>query len=153
MDKITLPGAAGAATIEIDWSEFPESIKAALLAHGLQQKVADSCSAAKANGWTTEQARAACDEALANLKAGTWAKRGGGGPRARDEDSYVASQVRNEVKAKRKAKKEPALSEDALNAHVAFIMESPAHAKWIKAIRAEYAAKQAKREVDIDLSF
>ena len=84
------------------------------------------------------------------LSAGTWAKRGGGGPRARDEAGFVASKVLAKIKATIKAKKAAMPSDEVLAAHVEKVVASPAHAAWIAALRAEYAAKQASA-IDLDI--
>lgn len=147
MDKITLPGAAGGAEIDVDMGAFPAHIREALALHGLQQKVADAASAAKSKEWTETQAREACEAVIASLLAGTWAKRASG-PRARTEEAYVASKVLAKVKSAITAKKAEMPAAEVLEAHVAKIIASPAHAAWITALRAEYAAKKS---ADIDL--
>lgn len=142
MDTITLPGAAGGATVNVSWDDFPEHIRAALMLHGLQQKVADAASGAKAKEWTETQAREACEAVIASLKAGTWSSRVAG-PRARNEDDYIAQKVRAKILATVKAKNASVPEESILAAHVAKVIASPASAAWITALRAEYAAKKA----------
>jgi hypothetical protein len=151
MHSITLPTAAGGGTHAVDTDALSETIREALMLHGLQQKVADCVSSAKSNGWTEEQSRAKCLSVIAALMAGSWAQRGGGGPRANDEESFVTARVLAKIKATIKAKKASMPDEAALTAHAAKVIASPKHAEWIASLRAEYAAKRAaKGAIDLD---
>lgn len=150
MDSITLPGAAGGQERQVDLAAFPDHVRHELMLHGLQQKVADCCSGAKAKGWTEAQALEACENTIASLLAGTWAKRAAG-PRARNEDDYVAQKIKAKVLAAIKAKKAPVPTPEALAEHVAKLVTAPANAAVVAALRAEYQAKRATIDLDMDV--
>lgn len=151
MASITLPGAAGGAEISVDISAFPESIREALMLHGLQQKVADSVANAKKEGWTEAECRDRCNAVLESLKAGTWGRKASG-PRARDEDSYIRAGLARKIKATAKAKNASEPSGEALERLVAAVMASdkPNHVTLVAALRAEWNAKRATTDFDLD---
>lgn len=112
MAQIKLPKAAGAAVVDVDWSTFPDHIKAALMLHGLQQKVADGASGDGKAGVPEAEVREACMEIFTSLQAGTWAKKGGG-PRATTFEAWLAKQAEALAKdltkpGKKHAGKDPA---------------------------------------------
>jgi hypothetical protein len=151
MHSITLPSAAGGREMNVDVSTFSETIREALMIHGLQQKVADSVSGAKTNGWTQDECLERCQGVIASLQAGTWAKRGGGGPRASDEETFVRNAMAALIRAKDKKAGKDVPTGEELEARVTKNLENPGLAGWINATKAEYAAKRAKAgSVEID---
>lgn len=148
MTTITLPGRAGGAEIAVNLGDFPESIREALALHGLQQKVADAAANAQKLGWTEDQARAACMSVFDAIKAGQWTRRASG-PRMGNEEAFVITRLIAQMKAKAKAKN-LTVTDDALRAKAEAAMTDERHAELIAAIRAEWAAKQAAKSIDMD---
>lgn len=139
---ISLPVAAGGSEITVSVADFPPHILFNLAMHGLQQKVADSVANAKAKEWTKAECLDKCDSVIASLKAGTWAKKGGG-KAARTEEEFVSRKAEAMAKA-RMEKDEKAKAAGLERVKAAFIK---AHgAAW----KAEWAAKNAAREAELD---
>ncbi len=156
---IALPSACGeGATLQVDLARFAPHILESLIAHGVKQKVADSCSGAekkKADDWTVADFNEACAKVVEALYAGTWATKGGGA-RITTEAAYFASEANKAAKlritADEKAKEAPAYFKlDAAGrlAHVAkaYAASQQMQAKWA----AEWAAKVAAKGTTIDL--
>jgi hypothetical protein len=145
--KVIARAKGGEVIFEGMLSGFPADIIAQAAAYAIHKKAQD---ASGGKDLTGAEAIAAGKSAVEAMLAGTWAKRGGGGPRARDEDSFVASRVLAKVKATIKAKKASMPTDAALAAHVAKIVAAPQHAAWISALRTEYAAKQVSVDIDFE---
>lgn len=146
--RVVARAKGGAIVFDGMLSEFPADIIAQAAAYAIHKKAQDASGGEGLEGASAMEAAKAAIEAL---KAGTWAKRGGGGPRARDEESFVLSRVVAKIKATIKTKKASMPDDAVLAAHAAKVVASPQHAAWIAALKAEYAAKQAGSDLDLDL--
>jgi hypothetical protein len=121
-------------------ADFPPHIIAQAAAYAIHKKVQDATGGAEMTGDERNAAGAAC---IAALKTGTWAKRGGGA-RITDAEDYVRREAKKA--AELRIKKEPALATRGLETIIAAYIKAKGDA-W----RAEFAAKQAAREVDIEI--
>lgn len=74
----TYPGAAGGSAINLTLADFPDHILIEAIRHGIQQKGADCVSDAKKRDLTESAAFAEVNASLDSMRAGTWAKKGGG---------------------------------------------------------------------------
>lgn len=146
--KVIARAKGGEVVFEGMLSEFPADIIAQAAAYAIHKKAQD---ASGGQDMTGAEAKAAAEAVIESLKAGTWAKRGGGGPRASDEDSFILARIIAKVKAKIKASKASMPDDAKLAAHAAKIKDSPDHAAWINTLRAEYAAKIAAKAGSVDL--
>lgn len=161
--SVTLACAAGGAEWEVPATDFPESILVDLLEHGLQQKLADPVSGAKAKGWDETKCLALVTEALAALKAGTWGKRNSG-PRLSTFEAWCKAAAQAEAvervkPGQKNAGKDPAEVAKALLAHPGWIAQTQtaweaakARAAAAKAERdAKAKAKAGAAEIDLDI--
>lgn len=81
----------GALAFEGPLSDFPPSIPARAAAYAIHKKAQDASGGSDLTG---SAATAAAREVIATLKAGTWAQKGGGGPRTiLNYDLWIAKQA------------------------------------------------------------
>lgn len=78
LNTVTLTLARDAGTMDVDLNTIPVEMIAELVRHGLQQKVADSCTD-KAKYETVQQIQARSTEVIELLKNGVWGQRKAGG--------------------------------------------------------------------------
>ena len=86
--SFTAQAKGGAVVFTGNLSDFPADILAQAAAYAIHKKVQD---ASGGSDMTGAEAREAAQAVITSLKAGTWAKRGGG-PRATDEASFKAKE-------------------------------------------------------------
>jgi hypothetical protein len=154
--KVELPAACGeGAVIEVDTGKFPAHIIAALVAHGLKQKLADAVAGDLKAGTPKAECMAAVQAGLASLMVGTWAKRGGA--RINSLESYMNSETIKLAKARivkdEKESTKPAymvqLAKENWLAHVtkAYRENAEMQARWAK----EWEARSVKTEIEIEI--
>ncbi|MBA4274978.1 MAG: hypothetical protein C0436_04925 [Alphaproteobacteria bacterium] len=153
--KVELPASCGEGQmVEVDTAKFADHIIAALVAHGVKQKLADACAGDKKAGVPMAESKEAALAVLEALYAGTWAKRGGA--RINTEAAYMDSEAAKVAKARiakdEKLAVKPAymvkLGKDAWLAHVtkAYRGNADMQAQWAK----EWGVRKVAKE-DIDL--
>ncbi len=120
-------------------SDFPTDIIAQAAAYAIHKKCQD---ASGGDSVTEADAKAKAAAVIAGLKAGTWAKRGGGA-RAATEEAFIIGKLVAHLKAAAKAAKASPPDDNTAKATAAAIMRSdkPKAQALVAQFKAMWAAK------------
>jgi hypothetical protein len=147
MDTITIPDAevkafakGGASIFQGKLSDFPEHIIAACAAYAIHKKAQDASGGKDLSG---AAAKAAGLEVINSLKAGTWAKRGGGA-RIADLAAYLRREAAKIAKKRTEDKEDRYFGKDAAKLAEVYLTSDGA-AKWREAREAEWQVILAER--------
>lgn len=141
---------------EFDAGQLTDEIRARLMWHGLQQKLADSRAGMNRNtkDYSPDKAQALVDKVAANLIAGEWGRERGGGNTMNRLDARIMKLCREKVRDAVKAKgmKVKDLADGVFDAKVAEYYEK-AYETLRPVAEAQLAAERAAKATEVDIDF